>query len=233
MKDFQVKKMFENIAFSYDLQNSVLSLGRDIHWRRVLSKSTHLGRGGRILDLATGTCEVAMDICRRHPRARVVGVDFSPGMLAIGRKKVESGGLQARILLLLGDGRRLPLRDASFDCVTMAFGIRNIENRRSVLDEMHRVLKENGRLLIMEFDYPEPSFLKRLYSLYFHHVLPPLGNWLSRTDYAYTYLVESIRGFPSEEGFRNEIAEAGFERVESRSLTFGIAKIYSATKKSV
>lgn len=232
MDDSRVKRMFDSIAFSYDLQNSILSLGQDIRWRRMLAKSLRFESGPHVLDLATGTGEVAMEICRRHSRARVIGVDFSPGMLAIGRKKIKSRGLEHRIHLLIGDGRRLPFRSAAFDCATISFGIRNIEERRSVLDEMRRVLKEGGQLLIMEFDFPDAPVLNRLYGFYFNHILPPLGNWLSRTNYAYSYLVESVHGFPSDAEFRDEIVEIGFEQVESRSLTLGIAKIYTGIKRS-
>ncbi|MBI4772967.1 MAG: ubiquinone/menaquinone biosynthesis methyltransferase [Deltaproteobacteria bacterium] len=232
MEDFRVKKMFESIAFSYDFQNSVLSLWQDARWRRILAKSLKFESGPLVLDLATGTAEVAMEICGRHAGARVIGVDFSPGMLSIGRKKIKAMGLENRIHLLVGDARRLPVGSVSFDCATISFGIRNIEERRVVLDEMRQALKEGGQLLIMEFDFPDVAVLNRLYGIYFNHILPPLGNWLSRTDYAYSYLVESIRGFPTDAEFRAEIAEAGFEQVKSRSLTFGIAKIYSGIKRS-
>jgi demethylmenaquinone methyltransferase/2-methoxy-6-polyprenyl-1,4-benzoquinol methylase len=232
MENFQVKRMFESIAFSYDFQNSFLSLGRDIQWRRTLAKSIDFERGASVLDLATGTAEVAIEICQRHSQARVIGVDFSSTMLAIGRNKIRARHLENRISLLLGDGRRLPVRSASVDCTTMAFGIRNIKERRAVLDELRRVLKKGGQVLIMEFDYPDAPVLGRLYGAYFNHILPPLGNWLSRTNYAYTYLVRSVHEFPTDVEFRDEIAAAGFEQVGIRKLTFGIAKIYSGIKDS-
>ncbi|MEJ2724014.1 MAG: bifunctional demethylmenaquinone methyltransferase/2-methoxy-6-polyprenyl-1,4-benzoquinol methylase UbiE [Deltaproteobacteria bacterium] len=232
MEDFQVKRMFESIAFSYDFQNSVLSLGCDIQWRRILAKSVECENGSLVLDMATGTAEVAIEICRRHPRSQVVGVDFSPSMLAIGLKKIREKGLENRIRLMVGDGRRLPVRSASFDSVTMAFGIRNIKERALVLGEARRVLKKGGQLLIMEFDRPERSLPGRLYGIYFDYILGPVGNRLSRTDYAYSYLVRSIREFPSHTEFLNEIAEAGFDHRKVRRLTFGIAKIYSGIKDS-
>jgi demethylmenaquinone methyltransferase/2-methoxy-6-polyprenyl-1,4-benzoquinol methylase len=227
MEDFQVKRMFESIAFSYDFQNSFLSLGRDIQWRRTLANSIELESGSMVLDLATGTAEVAIEICKRHSKAQVIGVDFSPGMVAIGRKKIRAKGLKSRIHLLVGDGRRLPVQSASFDGMTMAFGIRNIKERGIVLGEAKRVLKIGGQLLIMEFDRPERSLLGRLYGIYFNYVLAPLGNWLSRTDYAYSYLVRSIREFPSDTDFLDEMAAAGFEHTGVKKLTFGIATIYS------
>ena len=185
-----------------------------------------------VLDLATGTAEVAIEICRLHSQVRVIGVDFSPGMVAIGRKKIQARGLESRIHLLVGDGRRLPVQSASFAGMTMAFGIRNVKERGIVLGEAKRVLKKGGQLLIMEFDRPERSLPGRLYGIYFNYVLAPLGNWLSRTDYAYSYLVRSIREFPSDSDFLDEIAAAGFEHTGVRKLTFGIAKIYSGIKDS-
>jgi demethylmenaquinone methyltransferase/2-methoxy-6-polyprenyl-1,4-benzoquinol methylase len=223
--------MFESIAFSYDFQNSFLSLGLDISWRRTLAQSVHVPQGGMVLDLATGTAELAMAICTCHPGVKVVGLDFSPGMLAIGQKKVQTRGLSEHIALTLGDARRLPFRDGFFGGATMAFGIRNIGERRDVLAEIWRVLKEGGRLWIMEFDCPDQPVLGRLYRFYFDHIMPPLGNWLSRTDYAYSYLAKSVHGFPSETDFLQEIGDAGFTPLRVRRLSLGIAKIFTGVKK--
>jgi demethylmenaquinone methyltransferase/2-methoxy-6-polyprenyl-1,4-benzoquinol methylase len=226
-----VRRMFEEIAFSYDLQNSVLSLRRDISWRKVLARSLCTPCKGLILDAATGTSEVAMEICRQKESARVVGVDISPRMLAIGREKVGARRMDHRIHLGLGDGRRLPFNDETFHAVTMAFGLRNIDERKQVLAEFWRVLKPGGQLLIMEFGYPEDPLMRMIYGLYFHYVLPPLGNRLSGTDYAYSYLVESVRSFPGKGAFLKEIGDAGFGDLEARKLTFGIALIYSGMKR--
>jgi demethylmenaquinone methyltransferase/2-methoxy-6-polyprenyl-1,4-benzoquinol methylase len=231
LKDTQIKRMFERIAFSYDLQNSVLSMGQDMRWRKVLADSIQAFDGNLVLDMATGTAEVAIEICRRHPRSRVIGIDFSPGMLAIGRRKTRARKLENRIYLSIGDARALPLKSTSFDTVSMAFGIRNIAERREVLSEFHRVLKPGGQLLIMEFGYPEDRLLRKLYKLYFDWILPLIGNWLSRTNYAYTHLVESVRAFPSEEGFLEEIAESGFVDLKVRKLTRGIAQIFSGIRQ--
>jgi demethylmenaquinone methyltransferase/2-methoxy-6-polyprenyl-1,4-benzoquinol methylase len=228
--DFQVKRMFESIAFSYDFQNSFLSLGQDIAWRRTLAGSIRVPRGGTVLDLATGTAELAMEICTHHPWVRVAGLDFSSRMLAIGRRKVQSKGLGNRIDLNLGDARELPFNSCSFDCATMAFGIRNIKEREEVLQEVWRVLKGEGQLWIMEFDCPDHPVLGRLYRFYLDHVMPPIGNWLSRTDYAYTYLAKSVHRFPHEKDFLREIAAAGFMSVGVKKLSLGIAKIYRGIK---
>jgi demethylmenaquinone methyltransferase/2-methoxy-6-polyprenyl-1,4-benzoquinol methylase len=230
LKDFQVRKMFESIAFSYDFQNSVLSMGQDLFWRRVLAKSIQVLDGHLILDMATGTAEVAIEICKHHPQIRVVGMDFSPAMLSIGRRKVRARNLGERIHLSIGDARFLPLKNASFNAVTIAFGIRNIEERRDVLSEFYRILKPGGQLLIMEFGYPDNPILKGFYRLYFDQVLPLLGNWLSRTDYAYTHLVQSVRTFPKDRDFIEEIGESGFVHLRVKKLTQGIAKIYSGIK---
>jgi len=228
--DFQVKRMFESIAFSYDFQNSFLSLGQDISWRRTLAVSLQVPRGGIVLDLATGTAELAIKICIHHPGVRVAGLDFSPRMLDIGQRKLRSKGLRRSIDLGLGDARRLPFKAGSIDGATMAFGIRNIEERGEVLKEIWRVLKKGGHLWIMEFDCPDHPVFGRLYRFYLDHLMPPLGNWLSGTDYAYTYLAKSVHRFPREIDFLKEIAEAGFTPLGVKRLSLGIAKIYRAIK---
>jgi demethylmenaquinone methyltransferase/2-methoxy-6-polyprenyl-1,4-benzoquinol methylase len=230
MESLQVKKMFESIASSYDFQNSFLSLGRDIGWRKSFVRHIRAGEGDLILDAATGTGEVCLEACSHWPGARAIGVDFSPRMLAVAKKKIEEGAFKNRISLALGDGRRLPIKDHSVDVATMVFGIRNIKERRRVLAEFRRVLKPGGRLLIMEFDFPRHPFLGPLYRFYFEHILPPLGNLISRTDYAYTYLVQSVHEFPGEEAFCAEIEDAGFKIRKRKDLTLGIAKIYEAVK---
>jgi len=230
MKDYQVKRMFESIAFSYDFQNSFLSLRRDSYWRRVMAQSLRLPGEALVLDMATGTGEVAVEICRHHPKARVIGVDFSPKMLMVGRRKGKFKKFNDRIHISLGDGRQLPLRSDSFEAATIAFGIRNIEEREQALREFYRVLKPGGQLLIMEFDIPDDPLLGTLYRLYFDYLLPPLGNWLSRTDYAYSYLATSVHGFPTEKDFLWEMGRAGFTSLGIKKLTYGIAKIFRGIK---
>jgi demethylmenaquinone methyltransferase/2-methoxy-6-polyprenyl-1,4-benzoquinol methylase len=223
--------MFETIAGTYDFQNSFLSLRRDVYWRKVLAQSIRLHNGGTVLDVAVGTAEVALEICRCHPEVRVIGVDFSPAMLTVGRRKIEARKMADRIKIAVGDGRRLPVRSNAVDALTISFGIRNIEERDLVLAEFHRVLRPGGQLLIMEFSYPNGPLLGRLYRLYFDHILPPVGNFISRTNYAYRYLSDSVDGFPHDEGFLDEIGRAGFTELGIQELTFGIAKIYHGIKK--
>jgi len=233
MKDTAVKAMFETIADSYDFQNSFLSLRRDIYWRRALAQAIHLTARGVVLDVAIGTGEVAMEICRRHPQAKVVGVDFSPAMLTVGREKIAERNMTDRIMVSVGDGRWLPIANEKADAVTIAFGIRNIEERDMALAEFYRVLKPGGQLLIMEFSYPETPLLGSFYRLYFNYILPPVGNWLSRTDYAYSYLRDSVDSFPRDDEFLREISRAGFTNLSIRKLTFGIAKIYQGVKPEI
>lgn len=231
MKDTAVKAMFETIAPSYDFQNSFLSLRRDIYWRRALAEALQPEAGSVVLDVAVGTAETALAISRRHPRVTIVGVDFSPAMLAVGKRKIMSRYPEAPVRLAAGDGRQLPIRSGSMDAITISFGIRNMEERQMVLAEFNRVLRPGGDLFIMEFSYPDNLLLNRLYRFYFDHILPPLGNWLSRTDYAYSYLADSVNGFPDDAGFLAEIGRAGFIDRKVRKLTFGIAKIFQGRKE--
>ena len=232
MNDSAVKAMFETIAPSYDFQNSFLSLRRDIYWRRALADILQLEKGGLVVDVAVGTAETALAISLRYPQVRVIGVDFSPAMLKVGSKKIASRGSDARISLTAGDGRQLPIRCDSADAVTISFGIRNMEERSLVLGEFYRVLKPGGRLFIMEFSYPDQPLLYRMYRFYFDHILPPVGNLLSGTDYAYSYLAESVESFPHDEQFIAEIVAAGFSDPKIKKLTFGIAKIFQARKEA-
>jgi demethylmenaquinone methyltransferase/2-methoxy-6-polyprenyl-1,4-benzoquinol methylase len=232
MRDYQVKKMFETIAFSYDFQNSFLSLRRDSYWRRAMAQCLRLPTEALVLDMATGTGEVAVEICKHHPRVGVVGVDFSPKMLRIGRRKGKFKRFDSRIHLSLGDGRQLPLKSASFDAATIAFGIRNIEERDQALAEFYRVLKPKGQLLIMEFDIPDDPLLGTIYKLYFDYLMPPLGNLLSRTNYAYSYLATSVHGFPSAPEFLQEMGKAGFASLGIKKLTYGVAKIFRGVKNA-
>jgi demethylmenaquinone methyltransferase / 2-methoxy-6-polyprenyl-1,4-benzoquinol methylase len=231
MKDSAVKAMFETIAPSYDFQNSFLSLRRDIYWRRVLAAMVQAEEGSVVLDVAVGTAETALAISRRCPRVSIVGVDFSPAMLAVGAQKIRDRHPGAPVHLAAGDGRLLPIRSGSVDTVTISFGIRNVEERHLVLAEFNRVLRPGGLLFIMEFSYPDNPLLYRLYRFYFDHILPPVGNWLSRTDYAYSYLADSVNDFPDDAGFLAEIGRAGFTDLGVRKLTFGIAKIFHGRRE--
>jgi demethylmenaquinone methyltransferase/2-methoxy-6-polyprenyl-1,4-benzoquinol methylase len=174
-----------------------------------------------------------MELCRQHRGVRVIALDFSARMLGIGRKKIRSSKLDRRIHLGMGDGRSLPVRSNCVDALTIAFGIRNIEEREQALAEFRRVLKPGGQLLVMEFDMPDDPVLGRVYQLYFDYILPLAGNLLSRTNYAYSYLAASVHGFPTQAEFVQEIREAGFSGVGVRKLTYGIARIFRGVKPEV
>ncbi len=230
MKDQQVKDMFNRIAFSYDFQNSALSMRQDAGWRKKLARMLDAAPGDTVLDAAVGTGEVALEILRQRPGVRVAGVDFSTAMLEKARLKKPLRFAQ-RLHLLCGDCRLIPLRDNSVQCATMAFGLRNIEERHLALKEIFRVLRPGGQLHIMEFGIPDNLLMKRLYRFYFDHILPPVGNMLSKTNFAYSYLVESVDAFPGDAEFLNELTQAGFEPAGVTNLTYGVAKIFSGKKQ--
>ena len=212
------------------MQNSMLSLRIDVLWRRKLARLIAADRPVTVVDVAVGTAEVAMEIARQRPKARLVGVDFTPAMLVVGKRKLAKRDLSERIRMLAGDARRLPLPDGCADYVTISFGIRNVQERDQALAEFKRVLKPGGTLYVMEFSLPDNPVLRFLYRLYFDHILPPFGNWLSRTDYAYSYLMESVYAFPGPEDFSAEIKQAGFSDVGQTPLSWGIARIHRGVK---
>ncbi len=226
---YSVKKLFEKVAFSYDLQNSVLSMGMDIAWRKKLAAILDVPSDGLVLDAATGTAEVALEIKKQHPGNRIIGIDFSPSMLEIGVKKIRAAGTEG-MLLSAADICNLPFEDNRFHAITISFGIRNVENRPKGIMEFYRVLRPGGLLYVMEFAYPDNRFIKSLYSFYFRNILPPVGNFIARTPGSYDYLVESVDGFPSPENFMGELSLAGFKKIEVFNLTFGIARIYRGVR---
>ncbi|EHJ47430.1 ubiquinone/menaquinone biosynthesis methyltransferase [Solidesulfovibrio carbinoliphilus subsp. oakridgensis] len=228
MKDTKVRRMFEDIAFSYDFQNSALSLGIDIYWRKRFVDRIRPGYG-LVLDAATGTGEVGLAIRRRRPGLKVLGVDFSPAMLAVAREKIRKRKV-AGYDLAVADCRDLPVAANTVSAVTMAFGIRNIAERVAVMREFHRALVPGGEMHVMEFGLPRNGLGAALYRFYFDRILPPVGNFLSRTDYAYSYLVESVDAFPKDADFLAQMAEAGFAGCTVTDLTFGLARIFTGRK---
>ena len=230
MAHHHVQRMFDTIAGTYDLQNRFLAARVDNHWRNMFVRYLGLKPGAVLGDLAVGTAEITIKACRRYPEIRVVGVDFSEGMLRMARRKIKAHGLSQRVELHTGDLRELPIADESFDAVTISFGIRNIKERDRVLRECFRVMKPGGRLQIMEPSFPGTPIVKDIYRYYFDHVMPLFGNWISGTDYAYSYLAETVYVFPSDEEFLREISAAGFTRTSLVALTYGMAKIYRGQK---
>ncbi len=221
-------EMFDAIAPRYDFMNRIISLGIDQRWRTRAVDALALPRGARVLDLATGTADLALMIARRYPDATVVGVDPSAGMLAVGAKKVAAAGLGPRVTLTQGHGERLPLPDASVDGVTIAFGIRNVSDRPAALREMARVTRTGGRVAILELSDPQPGPMATLARFHIHTVVPWMGAALSGAR-EYRYLHESIAAFPSPEVFADLMRQNGLAVLEVAPLTFGVACLYVAT----
>ncbi len=220
--------MFDRISRWYDLLNHLLSAGQDMVWRRRgVKRLLRMGRGV-FLDVATGTGDVAFEIKRQSPQSLVVGLDPAEKMLEVARKKALRKGLS--VLFVRGEGERLPFKDGAFDGVAIAFGIRNVEDRRATLSEFARVLKRDGVLVILEFSKPE-GLAGKVYNLYFHHILPLIGWVVSGDREAYTYLPRSVEEFPAPEQFARELMEAGFSRVLMEPYTMGICYCYTAFKE--
>jgi demethylmenaquinone methyltransferase/2-methoxy-6-polyprenyl-1,4-benzoquinol methylase len=232
LADRDLHRMFETIGGTYDAQNHILSLGRDIGWRKVLAERLAARDGEVVCDMATGTGDVAIAISRRSPGAAVIGIDYSERMLSQARRKLESlpDGVRERISFRKGDIRKSGLPGGLADAVTITFTLRNIPDRFAVLREFHRVLKPGGRLFIAEFGFPSGFMARGIYAVYFNRVMPFLGNLLSRTDYAYSYLKHSIEGFPRPAECLAELTSAGFTRCRAVPLTYGIAYLYSAIR---
>jgi demethylmenaquinone methyltransferase/2-methoxy-6-polyprenyl-1,4-benzoquinol methylase len=224
--------MFDNIAPRYDLLNRLMSLGIDQRWRKKAVEALELGERARVLDLATGTADLAIAIAERHRSAEVEGVDPSENMLAVGREKLVRGGLDKRVRLDVGEAERLPFDDASFDGVTIAFGIRNVPDRLAGLREMCRVTKPGGRVVVLELSEPERGIMSSLAKIHVHHVVPAMGALLSGSR-EYAYLQKSIAAFPPAEAFGELMREAGLEVERIEALTFGVAHLYVATKPQV
>jgi demethylmenaquinone methyltransferase/2-methoxy-6-polyprenyl-1,4-benzoquinol methylase len=214
--------MFSAIARRYDLANHTLSCGIDFYWRKRAAKTVASWRPDKILDLATGTGDLALALQKKLPDAEVTGVDFLPEMLELAQGK----GVRRTIL---ADAMKLPFPDASFDCVTIAFGLRNMENWGGALAEMSRVLRRDGHLLVLEFSLPTISIVRTIYRFYMHRCLPVLGSFLTRRKSAYDYLGDSIEEFPSGRAMIDLIEASGFRNATLQPLSYGIVTIYTAS----
>jgi demethylmenaquinone methyltransferase/2-methoxy-6-polyprenyl-1,4-benzoquinol methylase len=217
----RVRQMFGAIARRYDLANHTLSCGTDFYWRKCAANIVASWRPGKIVDLATGTGDLALALQKKLPNAEVTGVDFVPEMLELAQRK----GVRKTIL---ADAMQLPFSDGSFDCVTIAFGLRNMENWGGALAEMSRVLGRDGHLLVLEFSLPTRSIARAIYRLYLHRCLPLLGSLLTRKKSAYDYLGNSIEEFPSGRAMLDLIEASGFRHATLEPLSYGIATIYTA-----
>ncbi|MEQ9286388.1 MAG: bifunctional demethylmenaquinone methyltransferase/2-methoxy-6-polyprenyl-1,4-benzoquinol methylase UbiE [Cyclobacteriaceae bacterium] len=228
-KKEQVAEMFNNISKKYDFLNHFLSLGIDILWRKKAISLLKKDAPKKILDIATGTGDFAIEALKLSPE-KVIGVDISEGMLAVGKKKMTKLGHDDVIELQLGDSERLLFDDNNFDAVIVAFGVRNFENLEKGLQDMFRVLKPNGKVVILEFSRPSVFPFKQLYSFYFKAILPLIGKIVSKDDSAYTYLPESVQQFPDGKDFLGILNKIGFKETQCTSLTFGISSIYTGIK---
>jgi len=228
-KKEQVAGMFDRIAGKYDFLNHFLSLGIDKGWRRKAIRALKAIQPKKILDVATGTGDLAIAALALQPE-HITGVDISEGMMEIGRKKLQEKGLSDKISLRYGDSEALPFADHSFDAITCAYGVRNFEHLEKGLEQMCRVLRPGGRVAILEFSQPKKFPVKQLYRFYFRYILPALGKTVSRDATAYTYLPESVAVFPEGAQFCAILQQCGFRNVNARPLTFGITTLYTAEK---
>lgn len=228
-KKAQVTQMFDTIAQNYDGLNRVISWGIDIKWRKRVVASVKESRPRQVLDIATGTGDLAIQMVDTGAE-RIVGLDISPGMLEIGRQKVLKQHLDDSVEMVIGDSEQLPFENDSFDAITVAFGVRNFENLEKGLAEILRVLKPSGTFVVLETSVPTKFPFKQGYGIYTKYILPALGRIFSKDKTAYRYLCESAASFPFGEAFNNILRKTGFIDVENRPQTFGVATIYVASK---
>ncbi len=229
-KKEQVRSMFDNIATSYDFLNGFLSLGIDNYWRKVAILQLKDRSVQKLLDVATGTGDFALKALEILKPNKIIGVDISPKMLEIGNQKIKQKGLESTISLELGDSESLLFEDNTFDAVTVAVGVRNYENLEKGLAEMRRVLKPNGRLVILEFSKPKIFPFKQIFNAYFKYILPLIGRLKSKDNKAYSYLYESVQHFPEGNSFLELLSKVGFNHYQCKPLSLGICSIYIANK---
>ena len=227
-KKTEVEDMFDNIAPKYDLLNHVLSMKIDVLWRNTLVKWMNKDAPKLVLDVATGTGDLAIAV-QKGTGAEVVGLDLSQQMLNVGIDKIKKINLDQKISMQKGDAENLPFEDNKFDAVSVAFGVRNFENLEKGLAELRRVVKENSSVYILEFSKVE-GFLAPFYMFYFKKILPQIGKLVSKDNRAYTYLPDSVNAFPFGEKMKQILLDTGYSKVEYKKLSLGIATIYKATK---
>ena len=228
-KKEQVARMFDKIAFRYDFLNRFLSGGIDLYWRRRAIRELYEVNPETVLDVATGTGDVAIMICKQLAVKKVIGIDISEGMLELGRKKIAKQMLNNRIDLLQGDSETINFSPDSFDAITVAFGVRNFENLRQGLKEMLRVLKPGGKLVVLEFSRPRSAF-RGVYNLYMNLIAPRIGKLISKDCDAYQYLNDSVKAFPEGKEFVNILKDTGYSGTYFKTLSLGICTIYCGKK---
>jgi demethylmenaquinone methyltransferase / 2-methoxy-6-polyprenyl-1,4-benzoquinol methylase len=229
-KKEQVAQMFDTISGNYDNLNRVISFGIDVKWRKKVLKMVAQSNPKTILDIATGTGDLAI-LMSQTKADKIIGLDISAGMLEVGVQKIAAKNLSNTIQMVLGDSEKIPFEDNYFDAITVAFGVRNFENLEKGLTEILRVLKPNGTFVILETSVPEKMPYKQGYQFYSNNILPLIGKLFSKDDVAYGYLSESAAAFPYGEKLNNILREIGFIDVVALPQTFGVATIYLASKK--
>jgi demethylmenaquinone methyltransferase/2-methoxy-6-polyprenyl-1,4-benzoquinol methylase len=229
-KKEQIAHMFDAISENYDPLNRVISFGIDVKWRKKVLQIVSQSNPKTVLDIATGTGDLAI-LMAQTKATKIIGLDISAGMLEVGRKKINVNKLSNTIEMILADSEEMPFEDSSFDAITVAFGVRNFENLEKGLAEILRVLKPNGVFVILETSVPEKTPFKQGYTFYSKNILPIIGKLFSKDDVAYGYLSESSAAFPYGETLNNILRKIGFIEVKAMPQTFGVATIYSATKK--
>lgn len=229
-KKQQVAEMFDSIAFRYDFLNRFLSIGIDVGWRKKAINQLKNIHPKKVLDVATGTADVALMTYKMLHPEKITGIDISEGMLELGRKKIEQLGLTNTIELFKGDSENINFEDNSFDAITVAFGVRNFENLEKGLKEMLRVLRPGGKLVVLEFSKPKQSAFKILYNLYMNRIAPAFGKLFSKNKNAYQYLNDSVQAFAEGQTFLNIMNEAGFTQTYLKTLSLGICTIYCGSK---
>ena len=228
-KKQQVTKMFDTISKEYDGLNRVISFGIDVKWRKKVVKIVAAHHPNNILDIATGTGDLAISLTNSSAK-EIIGLDISEGMLEVGRKKISAKHLDSKIKMMVGDSENLPFENDTFDAITVAFGVRNFETLEKGLSEIHRVLKPNGIFVILETSVPTHPIYKTGYSFYTKYILPTIGKIFSKDQSAYSYLCESASKFPYGEALNNILRQIGFNNVKDLPQTFGVATIYKASK---
>jgi demethylmenaquinone methyltransferase/2-methoxy-6-polyprenyl-1,4-benzoquinol methylase len=225
-----VKEMFDKISPRYDFLNRLLSLRQDIFWRTQMVRAAKLTPESCVMDVACGTCDVALEInTQLKGRVKIFGIDFSLGMLCLGQKKLIRKKIST-INLINADALSLPFKQGKFDAVFIAFGIRNIMDRKRAIQEFFKVLNQNGRLVVLELTTPEKGFFRHVYLGYFKKILPLIGSFFSKHTNAYTYLPESVLNFPDPVSFAKIMKTSGFEQVRFKQMTFGIVTLFVGTK---
>lgn len=228
-----IQAMFNAVAPRYDFLNRLLSAGHDKRWRKV-AVNRFQGVGNKaFLDMAAGTADIALEFANRNPSpAQIIGMDFSQSMLKLGANKINKKNLNKKIQLIPGSAENIPLKDKIFDGAITAFGVRNFADAKKGLLEMRRVLKPNGKIVVLDFSFPKYRFLKWLYHFYFERILPLTGRVISGHKTAYSYLPASVANFPQGEEFKKLLEEAGFKNVSLEPLTLGIVTLYTGIKNA-